>query len=525
MARSRGILSEDGQVNPSLLSSSPTVPQNVYSLIETRLARLSDPARQVMDTAIAAGREFEVAVVLEASGLPESEGLKGLEELETAGILRPASGDGRYYAFDHSLVMEVAYREAGEARHRRYHHRMAEALEKIYWDQLDSVAGILASHFEEGNAPLKAAPYARRAAALALDLAATDQAIDFYRQALRDDIDACKCIPTWIALGDVYAQIGESSQAIDAFQNAIDLAFEIDDLNLQSQAKIALASSYLLVSRFSEAIDLAQQVLRSGDEGSALDAEFVWGTALSLAGADLEGASRHLEAAAKMCQLEQLPEKRMRIEFEQGSLAAQRGDLQRAVELYRASLQTSLGLSTGDSLQRRVLAYNNLAYHLHLLGDPQAENYAQDGLKLAQEKAILSLQPYLYSTLGEIHMDRGDLDQAGSLFQHGLELSRKIGMRERQAGITANLGRLAARKGDLASAARLLTAAKQQSDSINARHLSVQIRIWLADLVPPPDAALLLFEARKAAPGGSALLLRQIEQAEEKLRSANGSIE
>ena len=64
--------------------------------------------------------------------------------------------------------MEVAYREVGEPRHRLLHRRVAEAIEQVYGRQrLDDVAGLLASHFAEGNQPERAAPYAFRAGQLA----------------------------------------------------------------------------------------------------------------------------------------------------------------------------------------------------------------------------------------------------------------------------------------------------------------------------------------------------------------------
>jgi predicted ATPase len=59
-ARLSGILQPDGTVNLMALSSSPVVPPSIYSLIRP-LARLSDPARRILDAAVAMGRVFEPA--------------------------------------------------------------------------------------------------------------------------------------------------------------------------------------------------------------------------------------------------------------------------------------------------------------------------------------------------------------------------------------------------------------------------------------------------------------------------------
>ncbi len=65
--RENGVLLADGSVNLSALSSSPVVPQSIYSLVQGRLARLSEPARRVLDAGVAAGREFEFDVVYRAA--------------------------------------------------------------------------------------------------------------------------------------------------------------------------------------------------------------------------------------------------------------------------------------------------------------------------------------------------------------------------------------------------------------------------------------------------------------------------
>ena len=154
-AREHQILQADGVVNLAALSETPVVPRTVYSLIQSRLARLSDMARRVLDVAVAIGREFEIDTVARAAELSEHAVLDALDELQANGLITPLNG--LRYGFDHTLTMEVAYREVGEARHRLIHRQIGEALEQIYHDHPDMVAGLIASHFAEGNLPDRAA--------------------------------------------------------------------------------------------------------------------------------------------------------------------------------------------------------------------------------------------------------------------------------------------------------------------------------------------------------------------------------
>src|SRR6185503_10668255 len=110
---------------------------------------------------------------------------------------------------------------------------------------------------------------------------------------------------------------------------------------------------------------------RPQNSATAASAEAIWGTALSLEGADLAGAAEHLQQAAAVLRDESGPVDPARlsqITFELGSVAAQRGDLQRAVRLYRDALSIVQDIESGPGIQQRILALNNLAYHLHLLG-------------------------------------------------------------------------------------------------------------------------------------------------------------
>ena len=112
-ARETGLLQTDGTVNLNALSASPSIPPNIYILIQARLSHLSDPARRILDAGVAMGRVFEFEVVARAAALSENAALDALDELRAARLITPQKSDGLHYAFDHSLTMEVAYRDAG----------------------------------------------------------------------------------------------------------------------------------------------------------------------------------------------------------------------------------------------------------------------------------------------------------------------------------------------------------------------------------------------------------------------------
>jgi tetratricopeptide (TPR) repeat protein len=519
-ARESGLLQPDGSVNLSTLSSSPVVPPSIYSLIQARLARLSDPSRRILDAGVAMGRVFEFEVVARAAALSENAALDALDELRAARLIEPQGTDGLSYTFDHSLTMEVAYREVGEPRHRLLHRRVAEALEAIYGKQYrDGIASVLAWHFAEGGDVQRAAPYAWRTAQLAVKIAAWREAIEFYEQALAGDLPDAERVVILLELGEACFRAGETAQATAAHRAALKLCAP-DSLDaIADRARLALAQSLLNQARYAEAIDLVKQVRAANRPEMIVNAEMQWGTTLSIEGADLIGAAEHLQNAETLLRqhapADQPDAARLaQIKFEQGSVAAQQGDLDRAVALYRDTID--LGTLGGQAaLPFHVLGYNNLAYHLHLLHDPAAIDYAQQGLQLAREQGVLGLQPFLLSTLGEIELER-DVAAAEQYFAEGLTLAERLSMPERIAGLTANLGRVAQRRGETALAIQRLSTALAKAEALGLPHLAAQIRLWLVPLLPPNEARAALNEVRVVAEsGGRKRLLQEVEQAED----------
>ena len=467
---------------------------------------------------MAAGREFELEIVARAAALSDQASLEAASELEDAGLILPQAG--MQYAFDHSLIMEVAYQEVGEPRHRLMHRRLAEALEaSLSRRQLDELAGELATHFIEGNAIKRAAPYAFRAGEQAARLAAWHDAIDFFHQALLG-FEQENRFPVLMALGQANLASGALQQAAEAYQQALDIASGRGNREQMDQAALALGRAFLTQGRYQDTIALARQVREDGLPINAVSAEFTWGTALSLEGAHLEEAAIHLRQAQDLCCATMDTEpinqvNQARILFELGGISAQRGDLPEAIDLYRQVKE--LACNTGDDgVMWCVLANNNLAYHLHLTGDLSALEYAETGLSLAQANGLFELLPYLYSTLGEIALGQdGDLQVSGEYFRLGLGLAERFVMEERIAGLTANLGRLELKRGNRDKAIDLLSVALAKAQSLGTRHQWAQIQLWLAPLLPADERRERLSQVREfAESGGRKILLEQIKQIE-----------
>jgi tetratricopeptide (TPR) repeat protein len=154
----------------------------VQAVVAARLALLSDAARAAAEVAAAVGRDFRFDILAAASDLEEDALVRALDELWRRHIVR-VQADERW-DFSHDRIREVAYSGIGPARRRLVHRRIAQGMELLFADRLDEVSASIAVHLERGGQAARAVPFLERAAAVAMRVSATEEAIRCLTNAL-----------------------------------------------------------------------------------------------------------------------------------------------------------------------------------------------------------------------------------------------------------------------------------------------------------------------------------------------------
>jgi DNA-binding SARP family transcriptional activator/tetratricopeptide (TPR) repeat protein len=517
------VLHKDGTFASDPLATQ-LLPPTIQNLILSRLIRLSQDARRVLDAAAVIGREFDFQLLYRVLALvdgnfSEPDLLGALDELQAAVLIRP--GGGEHFSFDHSLTLDVVRQDMGELRARLLHRQAARALEQLHAARIHPIAGRISQHYLQGGLPQRAAEYAFTAGQFAAGLAAWVEAIAFFEQARAAQSDPGQTAATSIALGTARFHKGDFALASQAFRAAIELARAHGDLALLEAAYMGLNLSLLPQSRYAEAIAAGRELTQSGPPELQICAHFIWASGLSVESAHPDEAEAHLLEVTRL--LEANPGyagqvTRAHVSYQLAGVVGQHGQTARAVELYQQALALSRENEAALDLLRRIMLYNNLAYHLNLLGDPSAAEFARAGIQLARERGSLTHLPYLLSTSGEIALSQGDLDGAEAFFSEGLRLAEEGQFAERIAGLSANLGLVARRRGLDELARQRLSAALALADRLGTRHLAVRIRLWLAPLLPPAEARARLQEAQEIAlNSGFQSLFEEISQLEQKI--------
>ena len=151
---------QDGELpgsGPVSNASGRPLPPAVHQAILSRLDRLSAEAREMAGVAATIGRDFTYPVVALACSCDEVMLVRALDELWQRGIVRELGTES--YDFAHDKFREVICAEMSAARRRLLHRQVAEALELVHIDDLETVGPQIARHYREAGLPEDAIPH------------------------------------------------------------------------------------------------------------------------------------------------------------------------------------------------------------------------------------------------------------------------------------------------------------------------------------------------------------------------------
>lgn len=158
------------------------LPTAVSDLIDARIDRLTEEARQHLTVAAVVGRTFDVDLVLAAGGMTEDDLLDAIDAGVAAHVLEQT--DDRVadrYSFSHGLISDAIRRRVNRRRLARMHGQVAIAMERLHPDAVAAIA----AHFDVAGDGAKAYEYAIRAAERAVGVYAHHEAAASYAMAER----------------------------------------------------------------------------------------------------------------------------------------------------------------------------------------------------------------------------------------------------------------------------------------------------------------------------------------------------
>ncbi|MBI1801812.1 MAG: hypothetical protein HYR71_09325 [Chloroflexi bacterium] len=165
-----------------------------------------------------------------------------LEVLESSSLIRLiATRPELEYFFRHALIQDAAYAALLKAEQKRLHQQVGEALEAMYPERREELAGLLAYHFAAAGERVKAVAYSRQAAAQAIARYAYEEAAQHLRTALAlseaGEVDETQ-LSVLEELADVYGLLREGLRAIPLYQQALEGLPRRTDAGLATELRL-----------------------------------------------------------------------------------------------------------------------------------------------------------------------------------------------------------------------------------------------------------------------------------------------
>ena len=431
-------------VTEVLAAGATGIPPTVRDAVLARAARLSDPARGVLDAASILGARSELALLEATLG---GSATSALDECISVGMLALYDDD---VVFRHELVRDTIATSVPVARSRALHRVVLEIMVAGSHGRYDP--GRIAQHAEEAGDADAVLTYAVAAARRASTLGAHHQAVVHYARALRVagalepssrgtllQAHAEECYRT--SLLSVAMESQEA--AIECWRIAGDTVKEGDSLR-------RLSAMLWSAGRVTEAEQVAVgAVARLEDAGAGTELALAYGNLCQVymlqpdfARAVLWG-ERTIELAERLDATEALVHALTSV----GTVETRQGHASGYAKLER-SLDLALAAGLDDHAAR---ALNNLAASASTRADyTAAERYLARGLAFCRERDLDRFTDRLMNTWASVLLDTGRVDEALVAFQSLLERSQASHQNEFHGLL--GVGRVAGLRGEPADA-------------------------------------------------------------------------
>jgi class 3 adenylate cyclase/tetratricopeptide (TPR) repeat protein len=572
LVETRGLAGEAGAFRLTEPIHTVQVPASVQAVLAARIDRLPFEEKRLLQAAAVIGHDVPFTLLQAVAEGSESDVRRDLAHLEAAGFLQETKlYPDLEYTFRHTLAHEVAYTALLQQRRRELHARIVAVIESLPPERSAEHVERLAYHALRGEIWDRAITYLREAAVRAAMRSAYGESMTSFEEALRalerlPDDPAAKAQAIdlrldsrvvlaplgqydrilhymqeaevlarelgdrrrlGLVLADMGARlrnVGEHRRALDASERALRIASELEDPDLQLEAKYRLAQAHFALGDLGHATTVfleTAQLFVGRLEGprlapsrpGALPSFFqawphAWlGLSLSQLGR-FEQALEHAELAMQIAGRTNHPHTLVESHAALGGVSLERGDLptalgvfERGAALLRGGSARDLNVSSGlgyvyalsgrlaealPMLEETVRAKASIsamasgrAVHMSRLAEAylwagrcdEALRYARSAVELSTKHHERANEAIALKVLAEITALGGspDATSARQYYADSLALAQELGMRPLVAHCHLGLGKLYQRIASRLEAMEHLTTALRMYREMDMR--------------------------------------------------------
>jgi class 3 adenylate cyclase/tetratricopeptide (TPR) repeat protein len=166
-------------------ASEVEVPDTIQGIIASRLDRVEENLKKIMQVASVIGREFAYRILQTIMGMREElksslTNLQGLEFIYEKSLFPELE-----YIFKHALTQEVAYNSLLHKKRKEIHEKIGSAIETLYPDRLEEYYELLTYHYTRSDNKQKAVEYLEQASRKAAKLNAVKESKTYLDEAMK----------------------------------------------------------------------------------------------------------------------------------------------------------------------------------------------------------------------------------------------------------------------------------------------------------------------------------------------------
>jgi predicted ATPase len=373
-----------------------TIPSTVHDVIMARVDTLPEGAKGGLQTGSVIEREFSYELIKRVTGLPEQELLSHLSVLKDSELLYER---GVYpeanYIFNNALTREVVYDSMLVKRQKRLHVEIANAIEDLYKENIESQYGVLAEHYISGENYEKGAEYSNLAGKKAQRAASFKEAIEYVEKEVfcldrlpTTNVTQRKVIDARARLAGYHLSLTHHVEANEAVAPIFNLALE---LNYQKR----LPMIYTVMGTYSHWVE-----------------------------EDYTEAFRYLSEALKISEIIQDKVSLWYAYFFLGMSLSLHCEFEKGLEYLRKSLD--LGKLANNPITICMAKYGMSGFNYMFLGKNDfAYQTSKEALQMAQDSGDIYIKGIGYSSHGMSCYCKGFLDEAENTLLQALSFCEK----------------------------------------------------------------------------------------------------
>jgi len=246
-----------------------TLPDSVKLALKSRLSKLAPETMNTLTMASVIGSEFDLAILREVTQTQEDALLDQLKIGVDSGLIQEVPSKDAF-RFSDNRIRERFLGDMLQSRRRRYHVKVAEAMEKVYSKKLDKPAESIMNHFSEGGDTERTIKYSIMAGDRNGTIHAYEQAMADYKRALdlieleggRDEEKGA----ILEKLGHCCDLAGHYQESVQSYEQAVAIFEKLRDFRSCARISVLLSLAVAWAKSFRDSLLVLRRALRYTEE-------------------------------------------------------------------------------------------------------------------------------------------------------------------------------------------------------------------------------------------------------------------